>query len=130
MKKRKKIVKFLIIIIFLLFIARGGVYVYAKITPAPVINRANNLTLYDNNKKVFFQGSGSKKWISLNKMSKYIKDATIAAEDKNFYKHHGFDYLRIIKASITKDKVMEKKEKTVHLSSGGSDLNTKKKGCC
>ena len=34
-------------------------------------------------------------------MSKYIKDATIAAEDKNFYKHHGFDYLRIIKASIT-----------------------------
>ena len=36
----------------------------------------------------------------------------------------------IIKASITKDKVMEKKEKTVHLSSGGSDLNTKKKGCC
>ena len=36
----------------------------------------------------------------------------------------------IIKASITKDKVMEKKEKTVHLSSGTSDLNVKKKGCC
>ena len=36
----------------------------------------------------------------------------------------------IIKASITKDKVMEKKEKTVHLCSGTSDLNVKKKGCC
>ena len=36
----------------------------------------------------------------------------------------------IIKASITKDKGMEKKEKTVHLSSGGSDLNTKPKGGC
>ena len=36
----------------------------------------------------------------------------------------------IIKASISKDKVMEKKEKTVHLSSGTSDLNVKKKGCC
>ena len=36
----------------------------------------------------------------------------------------------IIKASITKDKVMEKREKTVHLSSNTSDLNVKKKGCC
>lgn len=101
MRNRKKIFKFLIIVVLLLFLVRGGIYVYAKITPAPVINRANNLTLYDSDKKVFFQGSGSKKWISLNKMSKYIKEATIAAEDKNFYKHHGFDYLRILKASIT-----------------------------
>ena len=36
----------------------------------------------------------------------------------------------IIKASITKDKGMEKKEKTVHLNHGGSDLNTKPKGGC
>ena len=36
----------------------------------------------------------------------------------------------IIKSSITKDKVMEKKEKTVHLNHGGSDLNTKPKGGC
>ena len=36
----------------------------------------------------------------------------------------------IIKASIIKDKVMEKREKTVHLSSGASDLNTKTKGGC
>ena len=36
----------------------------------------------------------------------------------------------IIKASITKDKGKEKKEKTVHLSSGAADLNTKPKGGC
>ena len=36
----------------------------------------------------------------------------------------------IIKASITKDKSMERKEKTVHLSSGGADLSTKPKGGC
>ena len=36
----------------------------------------------------------------------------------------------IIKSTITKDKGMEKKEKTVHLSSGTADLNTKKKSCC
>ena len=37
---------------------------------------------------------------------------------------------KIIKSSITKDKVMEKKEKSVRLSSNISDLTVKKKGCC
>ena len=37
----------------------------------------------------------------------------------------------IIKASVTKDRGLEKKEKSVHLSSGVSDLSTKQKsGCC
>ena len=36
----------------------------------------------------------------------------------------------IIKASVSKDKGMEKKDKTVHLSSGGADLATKQKGGC
>ena len=36
----------------------------------------------------------------------------------------------IIKASMTKDRGMEKKEKAVHLSSGVSDLSTKPKGGC
>ena len=36
----------------------------------------------------------------------------------------------IIKASVTKDRGMEKKEKAVHLSSGVSDLSTKQKGGC
>ena len=37
----------------------------------------------------------------------------------------------IIKANVTKDKGMEKKDKTVHLSQGGSDISTNKKsGCC
>lgn len=33
-------------------------------------------------------------------MSPYIIDATISIEDKNFYSHSGFDYLRIIKAML------------------------------
>jgi len=37
----------------------------------------------------------------------------------------------IIKASTAGNKAMEKKDKTVHLSKGSSDLSTKeKKGCC
>ncbi len=36
----------------------------------------------------------------------------------------------IIKASVSKDRGMEKKEKSVHLSSGASDISTKQKGGC
>ena len=36
----------------------------------------------------------------------------------------------IIKSSLSKDRGMEKKDKAVHLSSGVSDLSTKKKGGC
>ena len=36
----------------------------------------------------------------------------------------------IIQASLTKDKGMEKKDKSVHLSSNTADLNTKQKGGC
>ena len=37
----------------------------------------------------------------------------------------------IIKSNVTKEKGMEKKERTVHLSDKGADLATKqKKGCC
>ena len=36
----------------------------------------------------------------------------------------------IIKSSLTKDKGMEKKDKTVHLASKGSEIPTKTKKCC
>ena len=36
----------------------------------------------------------------------------------------------IIKSNLNKEKGLEKKEKSVHLSSGGADISAKKKGCC
>ena len=50
--------------------------------------------------EVFFQGSGSREWISLDDISPYLIEATINTEDKNFYKHIGFDYLKNIKGTF------------------------------
>ena len=36
----------------------------------------------------------------------------------------------IIKSNLNKEKGLEKKEKSVHLSSGGADISAKTKGCC
>ena len=57
--------------------------------------------IYDREENLIYQGSGSNDWIALEDISPYLINAVISVEDKNFYKHHGFDYLRIGKALIT-----------------------------
>ena len=73
-----------------------GVLIYAKISPKLAIDSANGYYLYDSNNNLIEEGTNE--WISLDEMSKHIINATIAIEDKNFYNHSGFDFLRIIKA--------------------------------
>ncbi len=99
MKILKKTIKWLVILVAVFFLGNVAVYTYALITPKLQIKSANSFSLYDNQEKVFYQGSGAKEWIDLDKISKYMIDATISTEDKNFYKHKGFDFLRILKAS-------------------------------
>ena len=75
-------------------------YLYAYFSPKIIIKNANKYYIYDRNDDIIYQGSSSNKWTKLNNVSKYYKDAVISIEDKNFYKHNGFDYPRIISASI------------------------------
>ena len=98
MKVLKKCLKIFIILIGLFIVGNVCVYTYAKLSPKIEIKNANSFMLFDSDNEVFFQGSGSREWISLDDISPYLIEATINTEDKNFYKHIGFDYLRIIKA--------------------------------
>ena len=98
MKVLKKCLKIFIILIGLFIVGNICVYTYAKLSPKIEIKNANSFMLFDSNNEVFFQGSGSREWISLDDISPYLIEATINTEDRNFYKHIGFDYLRILKA--------------------------------
>ena len=110
--KIKKIIKFFIIL-FILSI--GGVFLYVKLSPKITINSANNITLYDKDNNIYFKGSEKKEWVSLDEVSSYLIDSTIYTEDKNFYKHFGFDFLRIGKALINnlKNKSMDQGASTI-----------------
>ena len=110
--KIKKIIKFFIILIVLSLI---GVILYVKLSPKITINSANNITLYDKDGNVFFKGSERKEWVELSEISNYLIDSTICTEDKYFYKHFGFDFLRIGKAIITnlKNKSMDQGASTI-----------------
>ena len=99
MMKKKKSKKWLFIIIGIIFffvIIYFGIYLYARMQPKLPITGANGYHLYDINGDTYT--ASSEESVSLKDISKHLINATISIEDKNFYKHQGFDYLRILKA--------------------------------
>ena len=89
---------FIFIPIILVILANITLYIIALITPKVEIKTANSFSLYDINNELFFSGSSNSEWVKLEDISKNLINATISIEDKNFYKHQGFDYFRILKA--------------------------------
>lgn len=98
MKYFNFILKFTYIFSLAITIIVIGMYIYAISLPKIDINSVNNVTIYDNSEEVIFSGNGNKEWISLENISPYLIDATISTEDKRFYSHPGFDFIRIIKS--------------------------------
>ena len=96
MKKRRI---FFVFNIFLISIAIFylGIYLYALISPKLTISSAKSYYFYDSNDNLI---TGTDEWISYEELDKDIINATVAIEDRHFFKHQGFDYLRIIKAFI------------------------------
>ena len=107
MKIIKRLFKINIIILIIGIISLGGVYLAAYLSPVLDIKTTGQFYIYDNKDNIVYQGSGTNKWVGLDDISSNFIDAIISIEDKNFYKHNGFDYLRIIKAMITNIKSNE-----------------------
>ena len=96
MKKTFKV--FLVLADFLLT-SYISLYAIAYLIPPLELNNINGIYYYDSDGNLFT--GTTKEWINIDNISTSLIDATIAAEDKKFYKHLGFDYLRILKATWT-----------------------------
>ena len=106
MKIWKRIGKILLIFIIAIILIYGGIYLCAKAMPKMDIKATNGLYFYDKDNKQF----AGTNWVELKDISPYLINATIATEDKRFYQHNGFDFLRIIKAmyvNITNGKTLQ-----------------------
>lgn len=90
-----KVMIFLIVIVFAVL---AGFYLYAYITPKMDINKSNRVVLFDKDDQVFYQSSNTTSWVKLSEISDYAVKGIVDTEDKNFYMHNGFDYMRIMKA--------------------------------
>lgn len=100
----KKFIKISIKIIIILFITAvlsiGGLYLYAFCSPKMPIKTNGKFFIYDNSNELVYQGSSSSEWVEIENISENLKNAVISVEDKNFYHHQGFDYLRIAQAML------------------------------
>lgn len=87
---------------------------YARSLPQPdkVVRREGFSTkIFDRNKELLYEVYADQRRTpaTLEQIPVYLKEATVAIEDKNFYVHGGFDpqgYLRIIWNVITKRRLI------------------------
>lgn len=98
-KKTKKIILLSLSPLLVFILIHIVVFTYSFITPKLEINKSQSFYLYDTKNELVF--NDDKDWIPLKEISPYLVEATLSTEDKYFYKHIGFDYLRIGKAMIT-----------------------------
>ncbi len=96
---------FFMLAILLVFSGLAAFAYFAKDLPDPekinqrqivestkILDRTGKILLYD------IHGEEKRTIVTLDQISKYLKDATIAAEDANFYNHFGIDFKAITRA--------------------------------
>lgn len=104
----RKFGKLLLLGCFIFALGHLGLYLYCMTTPKMEINKGQSYYLYDQNGDEIL--SKENDWVSLNQISDTVINATLSTEDKFFYNHFGFDYLRIMKAmgnNIVNRKMLE-----------------------
>ena len=97
MKFLRKIWKLFTFFLIIFILSNIILYIYCLTTPKIKISRNNSYYLYDNTDNLIYNNYS---WVNLEDISPYLIDATLSTEDKHFYYHFGFDYLRIFKAII------------------------------
>ena len=110
MKKLLLLTKIFIFSFFSIIIIILSLYAYAFITPKFNINTSKSITYYDKYGNDLFQEREKSDYVELSNISDYVKNAIVSIEDKNFYNHKGFDYLRIAKAMFVNLKSKKIKE--------------------
>ncbi len=86
--------------------------VYAQIAGPPSLSVPEASVFVDrNDRQIGDRFSGERRyWVGLDDMSPFLVDAFVAVEDKNFYRHSGFDYKRIAGAVLKDMKARRKVE--------------------
>lgn len=93
-------IKISVILVVAIVLTIGGLYFYALCSPKIAIKTNGKFYIYDEKNDLVYQGSSSSEWVGYDDISENLKNAVVSVEDKNFFKHQGFDYGRIAKAMI------------------------------
>ncbi|SHP68799.1 transglycosylase [Mycobacteroides abscessus subsp. abscessus] len=94
----------------LLVLVVTGVLIYAKVQgPPPLAVPQSSLYYSDDGQVIGESNNGEKRyWVGIDEISPHLIEATVAIEDRSFYKHNGFDFKRIAGAALADLKAMAK----------------------
>lgn len=106
--KLRKYLLSIYVLIFVIFISLAGFFYVYIIRDLPSIKLLTDsppslsTKILDRNGKLLYQiyKDENRSLVKLDDLPKYVIDATLAAEDKNFYHHFGVDLTGIIRAAI------------------------------
>ena len=106
---QKAILKFIAACILIGIIFIGGLFLYYKkdleeirldeMTISETVN-----TYLDRNGELLWKDTGNEDYrlvVSGDDISEYMYQATVAIEDKNFYGHHGVDFVALLRATMS-----------------------------
>ena len=106
---QKAILKFFAACILIGIIIIGGLFLYYKkdldeirldeMTISETVN-----TYYDRNGVLLWKDTGNEDYrlvVNGDDIADYMYKATVAIEDKNFYSHHGVDFIALIRATLS-----------------------------
>ena len=106
-KKKKSLIRYLVVLIILsfLFIGIGGfIYVIRDIPSVAALKHLQNRpvsTVYGaNDEVVYLLVPDDRIFVEYNKIPKYVRDAFLAAEDAEFFKHGAIDPMSILRALV------------------------------
>ena len=104
-----RLLKIFVAFILIVIIAIGGLFLYFKkdlseIDPEELANRVQDTvnTYLDRNGEVLWEDKGSGDYrlvVDGGDISTYMRQATVAAEDRNFYNHIGVDFSALVRAA-------------------------------
>ncbi|MEK9156103.1 MAG: PBP1A family penicillin-binding protein [Patescibacteria group bacterium] len=91
------------LIILVLFVAGAFAWFTKDLpTPSKIASRkaTESTKLYDRTGEILLYETGEQKRtvVGADQISRYLKEATVATEDANFYSHHGFDIRAVMSA--------------------------------
>lgn len=106
-----RLLKIFVALILIIIIGIGGLFLYFKkdlseIDPEELANRVQDtVNVYlDRNGEVLWEDKGSGDYrlvVDGGDISTYMRQATVAAEDRNFYNHIGIDFGALVRAAFS-----------------------------
>lgn len=101
-KRTRKTLTLFIAFTSAIVVAFIALRVYVQVAGAPPLTVPKaSIFLDENGNQIGDHFANERRyWVSLDEMSPYLKKAVVSVEDKDFYKHSGFDFSRIAGAVL------------------------------